>query len=468
MNEKMIDELRREIKKDVSRWEEALLEWVYKVGRQVAVVLLKEMDDALMRERGEGLKVEGCRGRWVMGVLGDMRIERRMYQDEEGEYRYLLDEALGLKKGCQVSPWLESLATCLASYMPYGKCEEVLGRIVPGRLSHTTIHRLVGRVIDPYVENESKEVAEVFEDGVVPESEGRVVSHLMIEGDGASIVLQREEERRAEVKVGIAYEGWEAVGKGRYRLKEKTTYAGIMNGEEFWDRFSLQLAKRYDLAQIGQIIVGGDGADWVKEGAEVFGGLYQLDRFHLLRALRRGLSEEAVGPVYQACVSGDLGQVDGLLRQAQAGAGGEQAREIAQLRGYILHNAGGLKDYRWRVDGGSFLRGMGTIESNIDKLVASRMKKRGMSWTKRGGDRMVRLINLREQGELHQWVKLKPRKPEGKPALRFRLRPDRDGPSQDKYHTWLEANLPALSGPHGDRPWAHILRTITQSTHKRR
>ena len=212
-------------------------------------------------DEGEGGGAEGG------GVLGDMRIERRMYQDEEGEYRYLLDEALGLKKGCQVSPWLESLATCLASYMPYGKCEEVLGRIVPGGLSHPsstgrTIHRLVGRVIDPYVENESKEVAEVFEDGVVPESEGRVVSHLMIEGDGASIALQREEERRAEVKVGIAYEGWEVVGKGRYRLKEKTTYAGIMNGKEFWDRFSLQLAKRYDLAQIGQIIVGGGRGVW--------------------------------------------------------------------------------------------------------------------------------------------------------------------------------------------------------------
>jgi hypothetical protein len=33
----------------------------------------------------------------------------------------------------------------------------------------------------------------------------------------------------------------------------------------------------------------------VKKGVEMFGGVYQLDRFHLLRALRRGLSEEAVG-----------------------------------------------------------------------------------------------------------------------------------------------------------------------------
>ena len=178
-----------------------------------------------------------------------------------------------------MSPWLEGLATCLANYMPYGKCEEVLSRIVPGGLSHpsntgTTIHRLVGRVIDPYVENEAKEMAEVFDDGVVPDSEGRVVSHLMIEGDGTSIALQREEERQAEVKVGVAYEGWEVVGQDRYRLKEKMTYAGIMDGEKFWDTFSLRLAKRYDLAQIGQIIVGGDGADWVKKVAEMIEGVY--------------------------------------------------------------------------------------------------------------------------------------------------------------------------------------------------
>ena len=45
-------------------------------------------------------------------------------------------------------------------------------------------------------------MAEVFDDGVEPDSEGRVVSHLMIEGDGTSIALQREEERLVEVKVG--------------------------------------------------------------------------------------------------------------------------------------------------------------------------------------------------------------------------------------------------------------------------
>jgi len=72
----LMDELRQEIKKDVGKWEEALLKWAYKVGRQVAVVLLEEMDDELMRGRGSG----------------DVWIGRRMYRDEEGKYRYLWDE----------------------------------------------------------------------------------------------------------------------------------------------------------------------------------------------------------------------------------------------------------------------------------------------------------------------------------------------------------------------------------------
>jgi molybdopterin converting factor small subunit len=54
MDEETIDELQQEIKKDVGKWEEALLKWAYKVGRQVAVVLLEEMDDELMGGSGGG------------------------------------------------------------------------------------------------------------------------------------------------------------------------------------------------------------------------------------------------------------------------------------------------------------------------------------------------------------------------------------------------------------------------------
>ena len=63
------------------------------------------------------------------------------------------------------------------------------------------------------------------------ETEGRVVPYLFGEVDGTNITLSREKAKRAEVKIGIAYEGWEEAHEDRYRVKAKTVYSGIMDGE---------------------------------------------------------------------------------------------------------------------------------------------------------------------------------------------------------------------------------------------
>lgn len=49
--------------------------------------------------------------------------------------------------------------------------------------SHTSIHRLVGKVTEPYLEEEEKEIEEVYEGGVIPEAEGKVVPYLFVEAD---------------------------------------------------------------------------------------------------------------------------------------------------------------------------------------------------------------------------------------------------------------------------------------------
>lgn len=59
-----------------------------------------------------------------------------------------------------------------------------------------------------------------------------------------------------------------------------------------------------------------------------------------------------------------------------------------------MDNRYGLRDCRLVIDGDG-LRGLGAIKGNVDKLVADRMKKQGMSWTKQGADGVARLISLR-------------------------------------------------------------------------
>jgi len=73
-------------------------------------------------------------------------------------------------------------------------------------------------------------------------------------------------------------------------------------------------------------------------------------------------------------------------------------RQIKQTRRYLLANADGLGD------GPS----LGTIESNVDKLVANRMKKRGMAWTKAGARRMLKLLEKRAKDDFDDILASKP------------------------------------------------------------
>jgi len=453
-----IDGLAVKLKGDVGRWEEEIFKWSCMLAQELAKTLLENIDKQLMKERDQSLKVECLKEHRVSTIFGDVRIRRRLYRDSNGENRFLLDEKMGLDKGCHVSPKVKEMATFISSHFPFHKSEEILRAILPSGISHTSIHRLVGKLTDPYLEAEEMEIEEVYDGGVIPESEGRTVPYLFVEADGTSIALQREEARRAEVKVGIAYEGWGEVSKGRYKLKEKTVYTGIMGGDRFWEGFSLVLSKKYDLSQIDKVVVGGDGASWVKEGAELLGGIYELDKFHLKRALHRGLANDPlVAEVYQACITGHTEKADKLLVEAQQKADADRQKEIMGLRGYLMTNCYGLKDYRLEV-GGDGLRGLGAIEGNVDKLVANRMKKRGMSWTINGAQRMTRLIRLREAGQLHSWI---PRTDGLGDSQPLKKKMGNRKTSEKHAGAWLEAGMPALYGPHQNRHWVQILRALT-------
>jgi hypothetical protein len=87
------------------------------------------------------------------------------------------------------------------------------------------------------------------------------------------------------------------------------------------------------------------------------------------------------------------------------------------------------------------------------------MKKRGMSWTIKGAQRMSRLINLREMGMLHFWITHKDKVDTQPP--RGGIRKKIPGPGKDDGE-WLRVGLSALHGPHQNRPWAQILRALTR------
>lgn len=68
-------------------------------------------------------------------------------------------------------------------------------------------------------------------------------------------------------KLAVIFEGMEMVCKNRYKLINKYAYAG--HEATFWDTIFDILNKRYDLSLVKNIIIMGDGANWIKKGKKI-------------------------------------------------------------------------------------------------------------------------------------------------------------------------------------------------------
>jgi len=448
----------------IQQLDKVLLERAIEWARKCYKTLLEELDGLLMQNRDRALSVEHRRDVWLQTHLGPVKVKRRQYRDGDGKYRYLLDELMGMSRYRHYTSSVQEKALELASTMPYRYSAEVLRKLSAIDLPHQTIWRLMARTADPYLEHAERELEWFLETGEIPSGAAKKATRLMVEADGVMLSLQREKERKAEVKLGIAYEGWAKVGKDRYRTVNKTAFAAIAGGDAFWGGMTLKLRKTYDLSEVKDTIVGGDGARWVKEGARYMNGRFQIDRYHVNRALCAALGKdrETKARIWEAINGGDVETGLRILADALGKARGKQAANIAAVYRYLHDNSAGLRDYRVGLgEAGKSLRHTGAIEGNVDKLVARRMKNQGMSWTLRGIRRLLCVRFLVLEGNLADHLKAGkireiPRIPR-RTIRHFANRTFAQNPSD-----WLAAVLPAIHGPHSSRPWAKALKSLSE------
>jgi len=455
-----------ELKSFISQLDKVILAKAIEWAKRSYKATMEAIDEAIRENRSEQLSIEHSREVWYQTCLGAVKVKRRQYRDKEGKYRYLLDELTGTQKYQHTTASVQELALEMASFMPYRRSAEVLRKASAIDLPHQTIWRLVARAADPYLEKSERELKWFLETGEIPDKESKTISRLFMEADGVMLSLQRERQRKVEVKLGIAYEGWEKVGKDRYRTVNKTAYAAVAGEQAFWAGMILKLQGKYDLSRVRDTIVGGDGASWVKEGAGYVNGRFQLDRYHLNRELTMALGneKETKGKVWHACKCGDINAGLQIMADAMKRARGEKAQRIAQAILYLQENSSGLIDYRLALgDEGKGLRRTGAMEGNVDKLVARRMKNQGMSWTMKGIQRLLCVRFLILEKKLTGWL-VKENAPEHRVNIpRKKMRHIVNHLSLQQPHDWLQANIPALHGPHANHPWVRVLKTISEA-----
>ena len=445
--------------------ENMLFEILQNIARKVFEKAITDIDNYLRNKRERGkLKNTGKREKYFLTRFGDILYSRTRYKDQENKSHYLLDEALSISKNQRISLSRARIECFLSSLSSYREVVEGIGLLIGGPRCHEAIRQSVIKEGKLIIENQEKKLRQI-ENLDYPDKDAPDTAYL--EADATYITLQKKGKERGgkmEVKIGVGYSGKEArysTGKSK-RLKEKFTFIGI--GKGFMRNLSLLAEERLSLSKVKKVIFGGDGDSWITSGIKDYfsSATYLLDPYHLYKRFKESLSrrkeeqEVIKGLLLSNQIDKGLSVIDGLIRNSQDL---KEKDNLVKLYTYISRNRQGITNQFILKDKG--IERAGAIESNINKVIASRFKKRGMSWSKPGALALLKIKETIINGEWDKWweterernIKVDKYKPP-LPAAYFK--------KETESSPLIEVTIPALRGPDQGKPWVGVLRKLSE------
>jgi hypothetical protein len=445
--------------------EDLLFEILQNIARKVFEKTMTDIDSYLRNKRERGkLKNTGKREKYFLTRFGDILYARTRYKDQENKSHYLLDEALSVSKNQRISLSRARIECFLSSLSSYREVVEGIGLLIGGPRCHEAIRQSVIKEGKLLLEKQEQKLKQI-ENLDYPDKEAPDTAYL--EADATYITLQKKGKERGgkmEVKIGVGYSGKEArysTGKSK-RLKEKFTFIGT--GKSFMERLSLLAEERLSLSKVKKVIFGGDGDSWITSGIKDYfsSATYILCLYHLYKKFKESLGrrkgeQKAIKDLLLSNqIDQGLSVIDQLIRNSQDL---KEKENLVKLYTYISRNRQGITNQVKLKD--KDIERAGAIESNINKLVASRFKKRGMSWSKPGALALLKIKETIINGEWDKWweterernIKVGKFKPP-LPAAYFK--------KETESSPIVEVTIPALRGPDQDKPWVGVLRKLSE------
>jgi len=252
---------------------------------------------------------------------------------------------------------------------------------------------------------------------------------------------------------------------GNFRSHEAIRQSVLKEGKLLMRRLSLQAEERLSLSKVKKVIFGGDGDSWITSGIKEYfpNSIYLLCLYHLFKKFKECLPKrkEEQKVIKELLLSNQIEQA--LLRIDQMIRNPYDLKEkdnLIKLYTYISRNRQGISNQFKLKDKG--IERTGAIESNIKKAIATRFKKRGMSWSKPGALALLKIKETVLNGEWDKWweterernIKVDKYKPP-LPASYFK--------KEAEISPLIEVTIPAFIGPDQDKPWVGVLRKLSEA-----
>ena len=252
---------------------EAVLEIVSAAIEQIDAAVI-----AASRERKlDGLRIQQRDvPRTVLTELGELRYTRTYFETADGEYCYPTDALIGVSAYERLTKELCATLVQQASVTSMDKAAKNVGVTV----SRQTVNNKVLALRQ--VATEAERVADTPKE-----------LHLFADEDHVHL----HSGRSAIVPLVTVTEGIDSTSK-RHKTINAVHFEGYgMDNGAFLENISAFLCEKYDMEQVKQIYLHGDGGTWIKRAKDVFPDVNcVMDGFHLQKWLRKLSHLKGVSP----------------------------------------------------------------------------------------------------------------------------------------------------------------------------
>ena len=402
--------------------EREIFRMICEKGVELTREILKSLDQKIFNDIDKELyRSEGFRKTSVKTQYGEVEYSRRVYrtmtEDGQKAFVYLLDEVIGMKRIGLISENLAEIIADAATEEPYRKASGSVSTMTGSSISAQGAWDVIQKVGERIDEEEAYAVNQMN----TYQSRGKkAIPVLFEEMDGVWIRQQgshHEKKPMQEVKVATTYEGWDAnkESMNRSTLTGKHVIAGIENARIFHEKREADIQSRYDVDEIIQRVVNGDGGSWIGEPNDPE-AIIQLDPFHVHKEIRRLIADkDAINEIERRYTEKDIAGMLDYVRTyavsvASDDAADKRAKNAQALLKYLTNNKDALLPWQERgikipeAPAGITYKAMGVQENQNCTVVTLRMKHRRMRWSPDGGNNMAKALARRENHELHSTI----------------------------------------------------------------
>lgn len=396
--------------------EKKIYAWICQIGRAFTKEFLERYDRMLMESRDKKkYRNKGTRQTTVKTVYGEVTYQRTVYEvmEEDGTRRfvYLLDETLELTNVGLISTNMAELLVKGITELSYRECASKVSEMTGQTISAMGVWNVIQALGEKICEEE-KELTEDYKKGHLKGE--KEVPVLFEEADGVYIKLQGKDRKnarqdKAEMKIGIAYDGWRKTGPNRYALENKVVVAGFSKAKEFHEYREAAIGRMFNLDEVSQRILNADGASWIKKVKDK-STCFQLDPFHRNKAVKEKIRHpKACRDILELLQTEKIEEVFRYLELYRNSLCEEgEIQDVEDLIRYYENNREGLVPYQSQglelpenPDGLEY-RNMGTMENHVWSVLAKRMKHGHRSWSRRGGNHLAKILAKKCSGKLYE------------------------------------------------------------------